>query len=79
MAVLPGYLNIVGFGGKTYGVEAAAQKYLSVSAKEVTLAQAASLIAIVPHPSLQKLSDPAMHPVNKERRDEILANTLDQG
>ena len=77
--ILLGYLNIVGFGGNTYGVEAAAQKYFSVSAKDVTLAQAASLIAIVQQPSLQNLSDPAMYAANKVRRDQILADMLDQG
>ena len=77
--ILLGYLNIVGFGGNTYGVEAAAQKYFSVGSKDVTLAQAASLIAIVQQPSLQNLSDPAMYPANKVRRDQILADMLDQG
>ena len=77
--ILLGYLNIVGFGGNTYGVEAAAQKYFSVSSKDVTLAQAASLIAIVQQPSLQNLSDPSMYPANKVRRDQILADMLDQG
>ena len=77
--ILLGYLNIVGFGGNTYGVEAAAEKYFSVSAKDVTLAQAASLIAIVQQPSLQNLGDPALYPANKIRRDQILADMLSQG
>ena len=76
--ILAGYLNIVGFGGNTYGVEAAARKYFSVDAASVTLAQAASLIAIVQQPSLQNLSDPSMYPANKLRRDEILAAMLGQ-
>ena len=76
--ILLGYLNIVGFGGNTYGVEAAAEKYFSVSAKDVTLAQAASLIAIVQQPSLQNLGDPALYPANKVRRDQILADMLAQ-
>ncbi|MBC7401742.1 MAG: penicillin-binding protein [Microbacteriaceae bacterium] len=77
--ILLGHLNIVGLGGNTYGVEAAAQKYFSVGSKDVTLAQAASLIAIVQQPSLQNLSDPAMYPANRVRRDQILADMLDQG
>jgi membrane peptidoglycan carboxypeptidase len=77
--ILLGYLNIVGFGGNTYGVEAAAEKYFSVSAKDVTLAQAASLIAIVQQPSLQNLGSPALYPANKVRRDQILADMLTQG
>lgn len=77
--ILLGYLNIVGFGGNTYGVEAAAEKYFSVSAKDVTLAQAASLIAIVQQPSLQNLGNPTLYPANKVRRDQILVDMLDQG
>ena len=70
--ILLGYLNIVGFGGNTYGVESGAQQYFSVSAKDVTLAQAASLMAIVQRPSTQNLSDPKNYPANKIRRDAIL-------
>jgi membrane peptidoglycan carboxypeptidase len=70
--ILLGYLNITGFGGSTYGVETASQQYFSVSAKDVTLAQAASLIAIVQQPSLQNLGDPKLYPANKIRRDQIL-------
>lgn len=77
--ILLGYLNIVGFGGNTYGIQAASDKYFSVSAKDVTLAQAASLIAIVQQPSLQNLGNPAHYPANKVRRDQILADMLDQG
>ncbi len=70
--ILLGYLNIVGFGGNTYGIESAAMQYFSVHAKDVTLAQAASLIAIVQQPNLQNLSSPKMYPANTNRRDQIL-------
>jgi membrane peptidoglycan carboxypeptidase len=70
--ILLGYLNIVGMGSNTYGVESAAQQYFSVSAKDVTLPQAASLIAIVQQPNLQSLDDPKKYPANKLRRDQIL-------
>ncbi|MEO7123752.1 MAG: transglycosylase domain-containing protein [Lacisediminihabitans sp.] len=70
--ILLGYLNIVGMGSNTYGVESAALQYFSVSAKDVTLAQAASLIAIVQQPNKQNLSDPKYYPANKLRRDQIL-------
>ena len=69
-----GYLNIAGFGGTTYGVEAAAQKYFSVSAKDVTLPQAASLIAMVQQPNLRNLSSPTLYAANKVRRDHILSD-----
>jgi membrane peptidoglycan carboxypeptidase len=74
--ILLGYLNIVGMGSNTYGVESAAQQYFSVSAKDVTLAQAASLIAIVQQPNLQNLSNPKYYPANKDRRDQILDSML---
>src|SRR6185312_13397456 len=69
--ILLAYLNIVGMGSNTYGVESAAQQDFSVSAKDVTLGQAASLIAIVQQPSLQNLSNPKYYPANKLRRDQI--------
>jgi len=72
--ILLGYLNIAGFGGNNYGVEAAAQRYYGVSALDVTLAQAASLIAIVQEPGARSLDDPADYPANRERRDVILRN-----
>jgi membrane peptidoglycan carboxypeptidase len=77
--VLLGYLNIAGFGGNTYGIQAAAEKYFSVSAKDVTLPQAASLIAMLQQPNLRNLSDPALYPANKVRRDFILGNMRELG
>jgi len=77
--ILLGYLNIAGFGGNTYGIESAAQKYFSVSAKDVTLPQAASLIAMVQQPNSRNLSDPALYAANKDRRDLILFDMRDLG
>lgn len=77
--VLLGYLNIAGFGGNSYGIEAAAQKYFSVSAKDVTLPQAASLVAMLQQPNALNLSDPARYAANKVRRDIILADMRDIG
>lgn len=74
--ILDAYLNIVGMGGTTYGVQAAAQQYFSVSAKDVTLPEAASLIAIVQSPNIQNLGNPKFYPANKVRRDQILAAML---
>jgi membrane peptidoglycan carboxypeptidase len=77
--ILLGYLNVAGFGGNTYGIESAAQKYFSVSAKDVTLPQAASLIAMVQQPNARNLSDPALYVANKQRRDLILFDMRDLG
>lgn len=44
--ILVGYLNMAPYGNVDYGVETAAQDYFHVSAKDLTLAQAAMLAAI---------------------------------
>jgi membrane peptidoglycan carboxypeptidase len=75
--ILLAYLNLAGFGRATYGVEAASERYYSLSAKDLTLAQSASLIAIVQTPDSYNLGDPANYPKNKERRDLILGNMLE--
>ncbi|MEO8528111.1 MAG: transglycosylase domain-containing protein [Pseudolysinimonas sp.] len=77
--ILQGYLNIAGFGGNTYGVEAAAQQYFSKDASDLTIAEAASLIAIVQYPNLRDLSDPAHYAANQERRDVILTGMAQWG
>ncbi|GHF14444.1 transglycosylase domain-containing protein [Pseudolysinimonas yzui] len=77
--ILQGYLNIAGFGGNTYGVQAAANQYFSVDAADVTIAQAASLLAIVQYPNLRDLSDPEHYAANQDRRDVILTAMEDYG
>ena len=77
--ILLGYLNIAGFGGNTYGIESAAKQFFSVSAKDLTLPQAASLIAIVQTPSKHSLNDEDNFERNTARRNLILNNMLDLG
>lgn len=80
-AILTGYLNIAGFGGSVYGIEAAARYYYNTTANALTPPQAASLIAIVNTPTALKIDDPGSttngaangYAANKERRDYILA------
>ncbi|MEZ5648150.1 MAG: transglycosylase domain-containing protein [Alphaproteobacteria bacterium] len=53
------YLNRVYLGGGAYGVEAAAQKYFGISAREVSLYQAAVLAGLLQAPSrYSPASDP---------------------
>ncbi len=52
------YLNTVEMGPGVYGVEAAAQRYFHVSARQVTPQQAARLIAILPSPLKRQAVDP---------------------
>ena len=77
--ILEGYLNIAGFGGNTYGVQAAAQQYFSKDASELSIAEAASLIAIVQYPESRKLSDPANYAENQVRRDFIISEMAAEG
>jgi membrane peptidoglycan carboxypeptidase len=72
--ILLAYLNIAGFGGNTYGIESAAERYYKTTAKDLTLAQAASLIAIVQQPGVRSLDKEENYAANKERRDVILGN-----
>ncbi len=77
--ILLAYLNITGFGGNTYGIQSAAKEYYGKTAADVTLPEAASLIAIVQLPNDRNLDDPEKYPANKERRDTILGNMLELG
>ncbi|TFC05555.1 PASTA domain-containing protein [Cryobacterium adonitolivorans] len=82
--ILQGYLNITGFGGTVYGIQAAAEYYYSASAGTLTLPQSASLIAIVNNPSKFRLDEPESetngaangYAANKDRRDYILREML---
>jgi len=83
--ILRGYLNITGFGGTVYGIEAAANYYFAASAATLTLSQAASLVAIVNNPVRYQLDRPASetngaangYADNKQRRDYILDRMLE--
>ncbi len=56
--ILLGYLNIANFGGTTYGIDAAANYYFGVSAKDLNLAQAATLAGIVQNPNTYRIDQP---------------------
>jgi membrane peptidoglycan carboxypeptidase len=68
--ILSGYLNVAFFGGRTYGVEAAAQRYFAVHASQLSLPQAATLAGMVQQPASY---DPIVHPqAATERRNVVL-------
>jgi membrane peptidoglycan carboxypeptidase len=68
--VLTRYLNIVYFGEGAYGIQAAAQKYFSVNAVDLTLPQAAMLAGLVQSPAND---DPISQPENAvNRRNQVL-------
>lgn len=75
--ILLGYLNIAHFGGSVYGIQAAAEYYYGVNASDLTLAQAASLVATVNAPNAYRIDDPDNIGDNKFRRDnDVLAAML---
>ena len=83
--ILTGYLNIVSFGGRNYGIKTAANYYFGVDPKDLTLNQATSLIAIVNQPELYRLDKPESenngaangYKATKDRRDYILKRMLE--
>ncbi|WP_353828628.1 transglycosylase domain-containing protein [Agromyces sp. SYSU T0242] len=92
--ILLGYLNISAFGGRVYGIESASQYYFGTHAKDLTLAQAASLVAIVNFPNELRLDRPdsetngaetvvngekVPYAANKDRRDYIIGKMLEYG
>ncbi len=75
--ILHRYLNLAFFGGRSYGVEAAARHYFGVPASKLNLPQAALLAGLVKNPVGY---DPADHPKRaKDRRDTVLARMRDLG
>ncbi|WP_229756253.1 transglycosylase domain-containing protein [Cnuibacter physcomitrellae] len=75
--ILSGYLNIASFGGRVYGIQSAARYYYGVNASDLTLAQAASLVAIVNEPNGLRIDVPDNIPANQARRDkDVLASML---
>lgn len=77
--IMTGYLNIALFGRTVYGIESAAHYYFGTTAKDLTLAQSASLIAIVNRPTAYQLDIEENLEANKNRRNLILDNMLKQG
>jgi penicillin-binding protein 1A len=75
--ILELYLNRVYFGAGAYGIEAAAQRYFSKPARQLSLAEAAMLAGVVQAPG--RLA-PNRNPDGAEKRAEIvIADMRDQG
>lgn len=71
--ILELYLNRVYFGSGAYGVDAAARRYFSKSARDVNLAEAATLAGLLKAPS--RLS-PAKNPKLAEARAQVVLTTM---
>ncbi|WP_172592244.1 transglycosylase domain-containing protein [Subtercola boreus] len=76
--ILLGYMNIALFGGRVYGIQAASQYYFGINAGELSLPQAASLIAIVNEPEALRIDLDQEHTAaNRARRDlDVLPSML---
>ena len=71
--ILERYLNIAYFGNGAYGVQAAAERYFSVSAAKLTIPQAALLAGMVQSPTLyDPLSTKARKRAALARRNAVL-------
>ncbi|MGY1914843.1 transglycosylase domain-containing protein [Blastococcus sp. SYSU DS0973] len=75
--ILTRYLNLVYFGQGAYGIQAAAQRYFSVNAADLTLPQAAMLAGLVQSPFYD---EPINNPENAQiRRNQVLQRMHDLG
>lgn len=83
--ILLGYLNIANFGGRVYGIQAAAQYYFGVNAADLNIEQSAALLAIVNSPDEYRLDRPDDadngaangYAATKLRRDYIIREMLE--
>lgn len=67
------YLNSIYFGHGTYGIQAAAQEFFSVDARDLNLEQAAILIGVLPSPARYS---PKTHPDRAFRRRNLVLNAM---
>ena len=75
--ILEAYLNQIHFGRRWYGVESAARHYFGKPASRLSMAEAATLAAVINGPAIY---DPINHPDRtKERRDLVLSLMSSQG
>ncbi|MFM7983647.1 MAG: transglycosylase domain-containing protein, partial [Candidatus Fonsibacter sp.] len=75
--ILAGYLNIAYFGAGAHGVEAAAKRYFSKSAQDLTVIEAATIAGIVQQPTG---FDPIRNPArNENRRNQVLDRMVSNG
>lgn len=72
--ILTMYLNEIPYGSRAYGVEAAAQTFFGTSARDITLAQAATLAALPKAPSYY--SPYGSHREDLKRRQEYILQRM---
>ncbi|WHS35532.1 transglycosylase domain-containing protein [Auritidibacter ignavus] len=72
--ILEGYLNIVLFSGRTYGVEAAANHFFNKSASELDLSDAAILAGMVQSPNAL---NPETNPESAQNRRNVVLQSME--
>ena len=77
--ILDLYLNESPYGGRRNGAESAAQTYFGVSAKDLTIPEAALLAAIPQNPAVYNPYNLAGHDALITRQHTVLDNMADQG
>ncbi len=75
--ILEKYLNSVYFGAGAYGVEAAAQTYFGIPAKDLNVAQSATLAGLIPAPA--RYTPRKSLKVARTRRNFVLGAMAEQG
>ena len=74
--ILEVYLNVAEFGEGVFGVQAAAQHYFKVDAKDLTAVQAARLAAVLPNPKEWSASKPSSYVRSRARTHMSGAETI---
>ena len=77
--ILAGYLNLSFFGHQINGIEAAANYYFGVKAKELSIPQAAMLAAMLKSPNDYRPDNPDNMTRAKNRRDYVIDNMQSEG
>ncbi|WP_030180109.1 transglycosylase domain-containing protein [Streptomyces violaceorubidus] len=78
--ILEGYLNTSFFGRGAYGIQAAAQAYFGVDAKDLTAAQGAYLASLLNAPSqYDVVAHPENRPAAEARWDYVMNGMVDKG
>ncbi|HEY3202289.1 MAG TPA: monofunctional biosynthetic peptidoglycan transglycosylase [Thermoanaerobaculia bacterium] len=72
--ILELYLNVIEFGPRTFGVEAAARRYMGKRARELSRTEAATLAAVIPSP---RIFDPVSHPDRVARRAQRILSRME--
>ena len=75
--ILEAYLNVVNYGGRIQGIQAASKAYFNKDVWDLTVAEAASIVGITRSPTSY---NPYVNPErNKERRERVMRAMFDQG